>query len=106
LNKLKILVDRRIIDGIENLIRDVPNFPKHGIIFKDITTLLKNPKGLSDAADELVNFLQDKHITKVAGIESRGFILGAIVAQKLGAGFVPIRKPGKLPAELSLRAIH
>lgn len=84
---------------LKNLIRDVPNFPKHGIIFKDITTLLKNPEGLSDAADELVNFLQNKHITKVAGIESRGFILGGIIAQKLGAGFIPIRKPGKLPAE-------
>lgn len=84
---------------LKKLIRDVPNFPKQGIIFKDITTLLKDSKGLNNAADELVNFINNKHITKVTGIESRGFILGAIVAQKLGAGFVPIRKPGKLPAE-------
>ncbi len=84
---------------LKNLIRDVPNFPKQGIIFKDITTLLKNSEGLNKAADELVNFVNSKYITKVAGIESRGFILGGIVAQKLGAGFIPIRKPGKLPAE-------
>ncbi len=83
----------------KKLIRDIPNFPKQGIIFKDITTLLKNPEGLNNAADELVNSIHGKHITKVAGIESRGFILGGIVAQKLGAGFIPIRKPGKLPAE-------
>ncbi len=84
---------------LKKLIRDVPNFPKQGIIFKDITTLLKDPKGLNSAADELFNLLYNKQITKVAGIESRGFILGAIVAQKLGVGFVPIRKPSKLPAE-------
>lgn len=84
---------------LKKLIRDIPNFPKQGIIFKDITTLLKNPEGLNNAADELVNSIHGKHITKVAGIESRGFILGGIVAQKLGAGFIPIRKPGKLPAE-------
>ena len=84
---------------LKKLIRDVPNFPKQGIIFKDITTLLKDPTGLNTAAEELLNFLQNKQITKVVGIESRGFILGGIVAQKLNAGFVPIRKPGKLPAE-------
>jgi adenine phosphoribosyltransferase len=84
---------------LKNLIRDVPNFPKQGIIFKDITTLLKDPTGLNNAAEELLNFLPNNQITKVIGIESRGFILGGIVAQKLGAGFVPIRKPGKLPAE-------
>ncbi len=84
---------------LKSLIRDVPNFPKQGIIFKDITTLLKDPAGLNNAAEELLNFLPNNQITKVIGIESRGFILGGIVAQKLGAGFVPIRKPGKLPAE-------
>lgn len=84
---------------LRSLIRDVPNFPKQGIIFKDITTLLKDPAGLNNAVEKLLNFLQNKQITKVVGIESRGFILGGIVAQKLGAGFVPIRKPGKLPAE-------
>jgi adenine phosphoribosyltransferase len=84
---------------LKKLIRDIPNFPKDGIVFKDITTLLKNSKGLSNAVEELYNFAKDKGITKVAGIESRGFILGGMVAEKLDAGFIPIRKPGKLPAE-------
>ncbi|MEW6702524.1 MAG: adenine phosphoribosyltransferase, partial [Bacteroidota bacterium] len=84
---------------LKNLIRNVPDFPKKGIIFKDITTLLKNSYGLINAAEELYNLAKNKQITKVAGIESRGFIFGGIVAQKLGVGFVPIRKPGKLPAE-------
>ena len=83
----------------KKLIRDVPNFPKEGIIFKDITTLLKNFDGMNFAAEELYNFVKNKEITKVAGIESRGFILGGVLAQKLHAGFIPIRKPGKLPAE-------
>lgn len=84
---------------LKKLIRDVPNFPKDGIIFKDITTLLSDSKGLSGAAEELHNLAKNKGITKVAGIESRGFILGGMVAEKLNAGFIPIRKPGKLPAE-------
>ena len=84
---------------LKNLIRDVPDFPKQGIIFKDITTLLKDPNGLNNATEKLLNFLHNKEITKVVGIESRGFILGGIIAQNLGAGFVPIRKPRKLPAE-------
>ncbi|MCL4550019.1 MAG: adenine phosphoribosyltransferase [Bacteroidetes bacterium] len=84
---------------IKSLIRDVPNFPKEGIIFKDITTLLKNAGGMRDATEELYNFIKNKKITKVAGIESRGFILGSLLAEKLKAGFIPIRKPGKLPAE-------
>lgn len=84
---------------LKNLIRDVPDFPKKGIIFKDITTLLKDAEGLSAAAENLLSFVKDKKITKVVGIESRGFILGGLLAEKLNAGFVPIRKPGKLPAE-------
>ncbi len=84
---------------LKDLIRDISDFPKKGIIFKDITTLLKNPKGLTNAGEELYNLAKDKGITKVAGIESRGFILGGIIAEKLNAGFIPIRKPGKLPAE-------
>jgi adenine phosphoribosyltransferase len=83
----------------KSIIRDVPDFPKKGIVFKDITTLLKNPEGLSNAANELYKYAENKKITKVVGIESRGFILGGILAQKLNAGFIPIRKPGKLPAE-------
>lgn len=84
--------------NLKNAIRDVPDFPKKGIIFKDITTLLKNSEALSFAAEELYNLAKNKKITKVAGIESRGFIFGGLLAQKLNAGFVPIRKPGKLPS--------
>lgn len=84
---------------LRKLIRDVPNFPIEGIIFKDITTLLKDPAGLKTAVKELLGLVQGKEITKVVGIESRGFILGGILAEKLNAGFIPIRKPGKLPAE-------
>lgn len=84
---------------IRTLIRDVPDFPKRGIIFKDITTILKNPEGLKTTANQLFEFAKEKGITKVIGIESRGFIIGGYLAAKLNAGFVPIRKVGKLPAE-------
>ena len=84
---------------LKSLIRDVPDFPKKGIVFKDITTLMKNPEGLSKTADELYKYAENMKITKIVGIESRGFIFGGILAQKLNAGFIPIRKPGKLPAE-------
>lgn len=84
---------------LKKVVRDVPDFPKKGIIFKDITTLLKNPEALSVSLEKLYELAKDKNITKVAGIESRGFILGGALAQKLNAGFVPIRKPNKLPAE-------
>ena len=84
---------------IKDLIRDVPNFPIEGIIFKDITTLLKDKSGFSATLDELYNLAKNKGITKVIGIESRGFIFGGALAEKLGTGFVPIRKPDKLPAE-------
>ena len=84
---------------LKKLIRDVPNFPKEGIIFKDITTLLKDSNGFNETLNELYNLTKDKKITKVLGIESRGFIFGGALAAKLGVGFVPIRKPGKLPAE-------
>lgn len=83
---------------LEKLIRDVPDFPKKGIVFKDITTLLKEPEGLKESAAGIVEHFQGKGITKIVGIESRGFILGGLLAERLGAGFVPIRKPGKLPA--------
>ncbi|MEW6652842.1 MAG: adenine phosphoribosyltransferase [Bacteroidota bacterium] len=86
--------------NLEKLIRDVPDFPKEGIIFKDITTLLKDSSGLNAAINALFGLAKDKGITKVACIESRGFILGGALAQKLNAGFVPIRKPNKLPAEI------
>ena len=85
---------------LKQLIRDIPNFPKEGIIFKDITTLLKDSSGFKETLNELYNLSKDKKITKVLGIESRGFIFGGALAAKLGVGFVPIRKPGKLPAEI------
>jgi len=84
---------------LKKLIRDVPNFPIKGIIFKDITTLLKEPNGYSNALEKFYNLAKNKGITKVVGIESRGFIFGGALAEKLGVGFVPIRKPGKLPSE-------
>lgn len=84
---------------LKELIRSVSDFPKKGIMFRDITTLLKDEIGLSATLDKLYNLSKNKEITKVVGIESRGFILGGALAVKLGAGFVPIRKPGKLPAE-------
>ena len=80
-------------------IRHVPDFPKAGILFYDITTLLRDPHGFKAAIDMLVTPYQGQGIDTVVGIESRGFILGAAVAERLGAGFVPIRKPGKLPAK-------
>jgi adenine phosphoribosyltransferase len=79
-------------------IRHVPDFPKAGILFYDITTLLQDPVGLRAAIDSLTIPFTDQHIDLVVGIESRGFIFGAAVADRIGAGFVPIRKPGKLPA--------
>ena len=80
-------------------IRDVKDFPVEGIVFKDITTVLSNPEYLKWMKDEIANLYRAYGITKVVGIESRGFILAPAVAMELGAGFVPIRKHGKLPAE-------
>ena len=80
-------------------IREIPNFPIPGILFYDVTTLFKEPAALQELSDTLYEMYKDKGITKVVGIESRGFIMGPILATRLGAGFVPIRKPGKLPAE-------
>jgi adenine phosphoribosyltransferase len=82
-----------------SLIREVPDFPRPGILFYDITTLLKNPAALRSLADELTDRYQGKQIAKVVGMESRGFIFAGILAARLGAGFVPARKPGKLPAD-------
>ncbi len=84
---------------LESLIRDVPDFPKKGIIFKDITPLLKDPRAFQFAVDELAKELVARKIDYVVGIESRGFIFSPVLAYKLGAGFVPVRKEGKLPSE-------
>ncbi len=86
------------MEHLKSKIRHVPDFPKPGINFCDITTLLRDPAGLSDAVDGLAEPFRDERIDLVVGIESRGFILGAPVAGRLRAGFVPARKPGKLPA--------
>lgn len=86
-------------DFLKSYIRDVPDFPKPGIIFKDITTLLKDPEALAKTGEALLEMARKHQISKVAGIESRGFIFAMYLAERLGAGFVPVRKPGKLPAE-------
>ena len=91
-------------DHLKALVRDVPDFPKEGILFKDITTLLKDATALRQVLTWMAEPLYDENIDIVAGVESRGFILGAALAVSLGAGFVPIRKPGKLPAETIARA--
>ena len=84
----------------KSLIRNIPDFPQKGIQFKDITTALKDAECLRWMRDEIVKIYKDKGITKVVGLESRGFIIGPAVAMEIGAGFVPERKPGKLPADV------
>jgi adenine phosphoribosyltransferase len=85
--------------AIESLIRTIPHYPKPGVMFRDITTLLKDPVGFQLTINDLVRRYRELHIDKVAAIESRGFIVGAPLAFALGAGFVPLRKKGKLPAQ-------
>ena len=82
---------------IEDLVRSIPDYPKAGVSFRDITTLLQNPAGFRRAVDELVQPFAGNHISSVAGIEARGFILGGAVAHQLSVGFVAVRKKGKLP---------
>ena len=83
----------------KKLIREVPDYPKPGILFYDITTLLKDKSAFRSMVDDLTAWYRDKQIAKVVGIESRGFIVGGPLAHQLGAGFVPVRRPGKLPAD-------
>ncbi len=85
---------------LDKLIRDIPDYPKPGINFKDITPLLKSPAGLAMAVEMMANPFRGKGVQYVAGAESRGFIFGTAIAQALSAGFIPIRKPNKLPAEV------
>ncbi|HWM90098.1 MAG TPA: adenine phosphoribosyltransferase [Thermoanaerobaculia bacterium] len=85
------------MDDLKQYIREVPEFPKPGILFYDITTLLQNPLALRMTVDRFVWMFSERHIDKVVGIEARGFMFGPIVAYDLNAGFVPVRKPGKLP---------
>ena len=87
------------MEDLKACIRQIPDFPKPGILFYDITTLLQNPLAMRKAVDQFVWLFAEKRIHKVIGIESRGFMFGPMVAYNLNAGFVPVRKPGKLPAE-------
>jgi adenine phosphoribosyltransferase len=87
------------MDDLKKLIREVPDFPKPGILFYDITTLLKDPPGLHGVIDRLKDHYKDAGVDLVIGIEARGFIFASALAYALGAGFVPVRKPKKLPGE-------
>ncbi len=86
--------------NLEDLIIDIPDYPEPGVVFKDITPVLGNPEGFAAMVDRIADHFKDAGVTKVIGAEARGFMVGAPVAYKLGAGFVPARKPGKLPREV------
>ena len=98
-NHISINLKPQYMEYLKSRIRDVIDFPQKGIVFKDLTTLFKDPRGLHIIGWDLSQLYRDKGVTKVVGIESRGFIGGSILAFELGAGFVPVRKPGKLPAD-------
>lgn len=85
------------MENLSSLIRDIPDFPEPGVVFKDITPVLADAKALESLVDALAKPFSKDRVTKVAGIEARGFVLATPVADRLGAGFVPVRKPGKLP---------
>lgn len=87
------------IESLKASVRNIPDFPIPGIQFKDVTTLFQSPQNLKDLTEVLTDLYKEKGITKVVGIESRGFIMGPILALNMNAGFIPIRKPGKLPAD-------
>lgn len=87
------------MEYIKSKVRDVVDFPQKGVVFKDLTTVFKDPRALHTIGWELSQLYRDKGVTKVVGIESRGFIGASILAYEIGAGFVPARKPGKLPAD-------
>jgi adenine phosphoribosyltransferase len=94
-------ITERDVDQLKALIKDVENFPKPGIVFKDFTPLLADPSGLALAVELMANPFRGKQIELVIGAESRGFIFGTAIAQSLSAGFIPIRKPGKLPRQIT-----
>lgn len=91
-------MEKEKIEFVKNKVRNIPDFPVKGIQFKDLTTAFKDAESLRIMCDAITELYTGKGITKVVGIEARGFIFGAILAERLGAGFVPLRKPGKLPA--------
>ena len=84
---------------LKSLVRTIPDYPKKGILFRDITTLIEHPEGFKESVERIASQYRDKGVTHVAGIEARGFIFGAGVAIALGVGFIPVRKKGKLPGE-------
>ena len=86
-------------EELKKYIRSIHDFPIKGVMFRDITTLLKEPDGINQTIEDLLKFAEGAEIDKIVGIESRGFIFGSLLAQRLGVGFIPARKPGKLPAE-------
>lgn len=90
---------------LKSLIRTIPHFPKEGIMFRDVTTLMKDGPGFKELIRQFAERYKDKNLTAICGVESRGFILGAPLAYELGIGFVPIRKKGKLPAAVYTREI-
>lgn len=93
-------MSEKIIDELKASIRSIPDFPKKGILFRDITTLLKDGQKFKDTVDLIAHKYKNKKVDKVVAIEARGFIFGGALAYKLGAAFIPIRKKGKLPAEV------
>lgn len=97
--------DDERIESLKAVIRDVPDFPKPGIVFKDLTTLFQDPAAFGRATDLLVELCRERKASKVVAVESRGFIIGGVLADRLGVGFVPVRKPGKLPWK-TLRASY
>ena len=90
-------MDEKLANSLEKLVRTIPNYPKEGIMFRDITTILSDAQGFKSCIDGMSSPFENSNIEAVAGIEARGFILGGAVADHLGTGFVPIRKKGKLP---------
>lgn len=91
-------MDAKKLERIQSIIRNVPDFPTKGVMFKDLTTVFKDGKALHEISDELKDLYKNLGVTKVVGIEARGFVGASILAYELNAGFVPLRKPGKLPA--------
>ena len=93
-------MNKQDLERVKSVVRNIPEFPVPGIQFKDLTTAFKDPEALQIMTQAMVELYRDAGITKVVGVEARGFIGGAILATQLNAGFVPLRKPGKLPAEV------
>jgi len=93
-------MNKQDLEKVKSVVRNIPDFPVPGIQFKDLTTAFKDPEALAIMVREMTNLYRNAGVTKVVGIEARGFIGGSILATQLGAGFVPLRKPGKLPAEV------